>query len=519
MFYQIKIILPFPTISTRFSMTFDEKTAIKTVLVLGGAYAGSRAIRILSEGIPKGWRIVLVDRNTHINHVYIFPRLAVLPGHEQKGFVPLDKLLDSERKQDLYLHAAVQSVHSSHVVLDRSFPNKGIPTQELHFDYLIYALGSRLPAPLDLWGSHPGSGSMSYKAPAMLRPYNGTKKEGMAWLKAHQDVIKGSGSVLVVGGGALGIQFAADISAIYPDKTITLLHSRQRLLPRFDEKMHTEILDTLQASDIQVILGERLDMNSTSDTVIKTNEQGQRIVRTMQGREVVADLILLCTGQKPNTHFISEMDSRCVNPRDGLAHVLSTMQLGVLSPPSAFSSECTTPAMSESSSLSNSDILSPEKELEEALAQVALAEADENNAGFAPSDLPKDSEETVEKEITPYPNIFVIGDAADAFGAIPAGHTAYYQGEVAARNILRLIRRSKHEVNSSEMNILKEEPMESYEPGLPVIKVSLGLVGIKSVYQVNGVVGTSNDGIPDLNAAAIWGCFGYEVNGDEEMYI
>lgn len=28
---------------------------------------------------------------------------------------------------------------------------------------------------------------------------------------------------------------------------------------------------------------------------------------------------------------------------------------------------------------------------------------------------------------TPYPNMFVIGDAADAFGAIPAGHTAYYQ--------------------------------------------------------------------------------------------
>ena len=52
------------------------------------------------------------------------------------------------------------------------------------------------------------------------------------------------------------------------------------------------VLDTLQASDIQVILGERLDMNSTSDTVIKTNERGQRIVRTMQGREVAADLIV-----------------------------------------------------------------------------------------------------------------------------------------------------------------------------------------------------------------------------------
>ena len=27
----------------------------------------------------------------------------------------------------------------------------------------------------------------------------------------------------------------------------------------------------------------------------------------------------------------------------------------------------------------------------------------------------------------PYPHIFAIGDAADAYGAIKAGHTAYYQ--------------------------------------------------------------------------------------------
>ena len=66
-------------------------------------------------------------------------------------------------------------------------------------------------------------------------------------------------SVLVVGGGALGIrkcffrfwekkirlrfnktEYAADIAEVYPNKTVTLLHSRHRLLPRFDEPMHDE---------------------------------------------------------------------------------------------------------------------------------------------------------------------------------------------------------------------------------------------------------------------------------------
>ncbi|KAJ3875193.1 FAD/NAD-binding domain-containing protein [Lentinula edodes] len=513
---------------------------MKTVVVLGGAYAGARTVQVLSKGLPEGWRIVLVDRNTHINHVYVFPRLAILPGHEHKGFIPFSRLLDPTRHQDLCLHASVRSVHSSYVVLDRSFPERGVPTPELRFDYLVYALGSRLPAPLDLWGSSPESGRASHKDAVVFKPYAGTKQEGISWLKTHQEVIKSSDSILVVGGGALGIQFATDISAIYPNKTITLLHSRHRLLPRFDEKMHTEIMDALLASNIQVILGERLDMQSILfDNAIKLNKLGQRVARTLQGREVAADLILLCTGQKPNTHLLSAMDPRCVNPHDGLAHVIRTMQLGVVlstSPPtfSNFTSESSTPSPSWSASTSTSStssLLSPEQELEDALAQVALVEKnvgiEEPLSGLSISeedddvlDSNLDGEDGAELS-TPYPNIFVAGDAADAFGAIPAGHTAYYQGEVAARNILRLIQRSECPLKiPQDEGVLvmeeEEERLEHYAPGLPAIKISLGLT--KSAYQANGVVRTADDGVPDLNAAAIWGYFGYEVEKEEDMY-
>jgi hypothetical protein len=43
--------------------------------------------------------------------------------------------------------------------------------------------------------------------PAILRaPYGGTKAEGIAWLKRKQRVVEEAASVLVVGGGALGIR-------------------------------------------------------------------------------------------------------------------------------------------------------------------------------------------------------------------------------------------------------------------------------------------------------------------------
>lgn len=36
------------------------------------------------------------------------------------------------------------------------------------------------------------------------------------------------------------IEFATDIRSYYPAKQVTLLHSRHRLLPRFDSAMHNE---------------------------------------------------------------------------------------------------------------------------------------------------------------------------------------------------------------------------------------------------------------------------------------
>jgi NADH dehydrogenase FAD-containing subunit len=77
-----------------------------------------------------------------------------------------------------------------------------------------------------------------------------------------------------------------------------------------------------------------------------------------------------------------------------------------------------------------------------------------------------------EQEIqsTSYGHIFVVGDAANAFGAIKAGYNAYYQAGVAARNILQLI----SNCNSSE----RKAELEAYEPGALMIKLSFGLVSL-----------------------------------------
>ena len=166
----------------------------------------------------------------------------------------------------LVLHAKVVALNSDFVTLDRSFPEYGLDSPVIPYRYAVYALGSLLPKPIDLWSpmeemeadSSEKDGSDAEKTEGDRKDCGGTKQEGIKWLQRCQDRIRKAGSVLCVGGGALGIrvfrllrplafsndlallEFATDIKSLYPEKQVTLLHSRHRLLPRFDYDLHSE---------------------------------------------------------------------------------------------------------------------------------------------------------------------------------------------------------------------------------------------------------------------------------------
>lgn len=499
---------------------------------MGGSYGGSRAAQVLAEGLPQGWRVVLVDRNSHMNHVYNFSRCAVLAGHEHKAFIPYIKFRCSSLSDihscstHVRIQATINSIDDRRIILS---PNLGeLQQSSLGFDYAIYALGSHLPSPIDLWGHEKGRMKSSLELPT----YGGTKSEGISSLRERQERVEAATSVLVVGGGALGIQFATDIAAVYPQKRVTLLHSRHRLLPKFDNAIHEEALQGLQELNVQVILGERLDFESIQHTSKKGSSE-PRVVRTLSGKTITADLLLLCTGQVPNTGLLRDMDPRTVATDTGLACVLRTMQLCVPPPlkPHKF--------QADNDEDNDDDVLHWLKnftfDIEEATGSSELPPSLPSSPSFAHDDIlpttssprvpyslyslsPSSSTDTlVESDLcqeTLYPNIFVVGDAADAFNAIKAGHTAYYQAEVAARNILRLIHRDG-KVGIAAKNELDSE-LEEYAPGPPAIKVTLGMT--KSVYEVNGIVGTKNDGVEDLNAAAMWAACGIQDVNEEDMF-
>lgn len=125
------------------------------------------------------------------------------------------------------------------------------------------------------------------------------------------------------------------------------------------------------------------------------------------------------------------MDARTIVPENGQAKVLKTMQLATI-PTDAVSTlipidGAGTPAPAPAHAHADDPGVNVE-ELEDALEQLSVQHEDDS-ASLEPSNLSLASTaSTSDEELgTPYPHIFVVGDAADAFGAINAGHTAYFQ--------------------------------------------------------------------------------------------
>lgn len=118
-------------------------------------------------------------------------------------------LMDTSNTPHIYLQAHITSISPTSITLSKPFPEHGIPTTTLHYDFAIYALGSHLPSPLNLWGTDKYGNIPAPEVEARHKArarYLGEKPEGIAWLKENQKLVEDSPSILVVGGGALGIR-------------------------------------------------------------------------------------------------------------------------------------------------------------------------------------------------------------------------------------------------------------------------------------------------------------------------
>lgn len=86
------------------------------------------------------------------------------------------------------------------------------------------------------------------------------KLEGVAYLQKHAQKVVRSSNIVVIGGGAVGVQIATDIKELYPKKSVTLVHSRKNVMNKFHHQLHDIIEQRCEELGISLKLGSRVKL-------------------------------------------------------------------------------------------------------------------------------------------------------------------------------------------------------------------------------------------------------------------
>lgn len=405
-----------------------------------------------------------------------------------------------ESSPHVVLQATVTEITPTHVTVtpaDKSGKRRKpslwpIDSVSIPYTHLVYALGSHLPDP--------------------LRTEARTKPEGVSWMREIQGRIKASHQIVLVGGGALGVEYATDIASLYPEKDVTLIHSRTQLLPNFDPRVHEVAYRRLKELGVRVVLGERLALTEGCPRGSSVRAQasqpavctpgdargegaqahaegmcvgdGRKRIKTTGGKEFECDLLLLCTGQQPNSALMAQLSPTSVDPATRLVRVHKTLQVAVPDPRDAAQQP-----FDARPPCGDCDCFLDKK----AAGSDAALDPHEKDHLLEHAHIGVDGQDPHPHVTGRLRNVYAIGDVADAFGALNAGYQAWGMADIAAENIIREIDASNAAALSANSNPnsgagsgsspTQREKLEmaEFNPAANMLKLSLGMVGVSSL--------------------------------------
>jgi NADPH-dependent 2,4-dienoyl-CoA reductase/sulfur reductase-like enzyme len=306
----------------------DRNNGKKKILIIGGVAAGTSAaskarridpnadIKIIQEepvvsygacGIPYVIEGVIDD----------FSKLIARSAEEFERKYNIDIIentrafkIDADNKQ-VYAEALSNTDSNNKNNNDNSnFKSNSNTLMIFDYDSLVVATGARSVIP-NIKGiivnkeiSNPStySSSTMVKGLLLLRNYG----DGFYIRDSIKTDMK---SCVIVGAGLIGIEMAQAFRR--RGKDVTIIELADRVLPSLLDRETTEIVkNELEKNDVKVILGEGLQEVVTSssppDSSSSTSSPETRYlerIRTSKNKEIVADLLLLGTGVRPNSEI------------------------------------------------------------------------------------------------------------------------------------------------------------------------------------------------------------------------
>lgn len=240
------------------------------VVIFGGGIAGAA----LAKALSATQQVTLVDCNDYFEVPMAAPRSLVEPFFSHSAIIPFTKALPRVR----HVRGTLMTM----------MPRAGIVKTP---DGQTISIGG------DINVLATGSGYSN----DLMRSQGMSATQRRNFYIAFHARLFAARKIVLVGGGPIGVEVAGEIVDKYPDKHVTLIKAGPRLLAGTSEKAAVFAHDFLSCKGVQIITDDRLDgAGSRSDQVF--NEPGQAV--TQSGRRVDYDLLIWCTGGRPNTAYM-----------------------------------------------------------------------------------------------------------------------------------------------------------------------------------------------------------------------
>ncbi|KAF2638592.1 AMID-like mitochondrial oxidoreductase-like protein [Massarina eburnea CBS 473.64] len=271
----------------------------RNIVILGASFGGIQSAQYISKHLlpvlnakhPAKYHIYIINLSTDFYFRNASPRTAIsttlLP--TKKILVPLSEIFVSLPKEDFTLiqGEASQLDTSARTVSFLQSENGTTVEEKLAYHALIVATGT----------------STHDAAFSLLR----TETTTSAIEKTNQKV-KEAKSIIVVGGGATGVETAAEVGEFLNGKPgwfstpprkvpVTLITSASQLLPALRPKLGKVAEDKLKALGVDVLYNTYVEGT-------QEDKNGKTVVILKKGEKLETDLYIAAHGVYPNSSFL-----------------------------------------------------------------------------------------------------------------------------------------------------------------------------------------------------------------------
>ncbi|CAK4176024.1 unnamed protein product [Aphanomyces euteiches] len=276
----------------------------KQVVIIGGGYVGIQFAQELAKHLPASQaKITVIEKNEFTFHSIGVPRAYVDPSYVSKLFIPLSNALPASHST--WVHGIADTIQPRRVLVRRIVDNRVDDfTSSIPYDYLILAMGS------------------SYTFPIKVPAETFSRENVENAVVDIANCIKAATSVVVIGGGPVGIEVAGQIAAAYPQTSVTIVEKNTSLIKHAEvtKKFRTKLMKKLEALNVAVVLGQSIPRS------LVENGFGCKTLITNRGTMIESDVRLVCTGMERNSYLVKKLDPTLVNS-SGAVKVTATMQL------------------------------------------------------------------------------------------------------------------------------------------------------------------------------------------------